>query len=132
MTELSTPFADAEKATIDYLMPHLTRYGGGVGIGVTKGPGSRFVRVRRVGGSGLTPNHDLATMDVLVWHDNDRERMRLAQFLWAALRDAANAQTPEAHISYASTVLGPRQMPDPADATKSVCLFTVSVLTRSR
>lgn len=123
-------FPDAEKACIDYLLPPLTEYDDTVTIGV-RGAGPRFVRVRRVGGSDLTPNHDRALLDVLVWHDSDRERMQLAQSLWAWLRAANNDVVGSAVVLFWSTMLGPRQVPDPADDTKTVCMFTVELVVRA-
>jgi hypothetical protein len=125
-----TVYPDAEKAAISYLLPILDAYGGGVGIDV-RGSGARFVRVRRVGGGDASPLHDRAVLDLLVWHDTDLKRMALAQHLWAALRAADGDVAGGAVVLYLGTVLAPRQMPDPADATKSVCLFTVELLLRS-
>ncbi|MGZ0147140.1 hypothetical protein ACXJJ3_08720 [Kribbella sp. WER1] len=115
---------------MDFLAPLLAEYAPGVPIGV-RGGGGRFVRVRRVGGIELTPNHDQPWLDVLVWHDSDRTRMALANQLWAWLRAANNDPAGTgAVVLYGSTVLGPRQMPDPADDTKSICMFTVELIVR--
>lgn len=125
-----TPYADAESAAVNFLLPLLTAYDPTVSIGV-RGAGGRFVRVRRVGGVELTPNHDSAVLDVLVWHDSDKTRMTLANQLWAWLRAANNDPAgTDAVALYRSTILGPRQMPDPADDTKSVCMFTVELIVR--
>lgn len=123
------PYADAEAATVDFLAPLLATYDPGVQIGV-RGGGGRFVRVRRVGGNELSPNHDRPAIDVLVWHDSDRTRMALGNQLWAWLRAANNDPAGDAVVLYGSTILGPRQMPDPADDTKVVCLFTVELIVR--
>lgn len=120
---------DAEKAVIDYLLPVLSAYSGGITIDV-RGGGGRHVRVRRVGGADLSPNHDAPVLDVLVWHDSDFQRMQLAQHLWAALRAADGDTVGSAVVLYLDTTLGPRQMPDPADDTKTVCLFTVRLSVR--
>jgi hypothetical protein len=125
-----TVYPDAEAAAIDYLLPLLTAYDNSVQIGV-RGAGVRYVRVRRVGGNALSPSHDLATLDVLVWHDGDRSRMALAQHLWAWLRAANNDVAGSAVVLHNATVLAPRQMPDPADDTKTVCMFTVQLVVRS-
>jgi hypothetical protein len=69
-------------------------------------------------------------VDVLVWHDSDLARMALAQRLWGFLR-AADDVVGGAVLTYSATILGPRQMPDPADDTKTVAMFTVEVLTRN-
>lgn len=123
-------YPDAEKVVITYLVPILQAYGGGVGIDV-RGAGGRFVRVRRIGGGDASPAHDRAAIDLLVWHDTDLLRMRLAQHLWGALRAADGDEAAGAVLVYLSTTLAPRQMPDPADATKSVCMFTVELLVRN-
>lgn len=124
-----TVYADAEKATIDYLMPLLASYDPTITIGV-RGSGGRFVRVRRVGGTPHSPAHDRATLDLVVWHDNDQARMALANHLWGWLRAANNDPAGDAVVLYSSTMLGPRQVPDPADDTKTVCLLTVDLLIR--
>lgn len=125
-----TVYPDAEAAAITYLVPLLGAYDSTVGLNV-RGSGGRFVRVRRVGGAALSPSHDLATLDLLVWHDTDKSRMALAQRLWAWLRAANNDPAGSAVVLFNSTVLGPRQMPDPADDTKAVCMFTVELVVRS-
>jgi hypothetical protein len=125
----AAPYADAEAAAVDFLAPLLATYDPSIGIGV-RGGGGRFVRVRRVGGIEQTPNHDRPSIDVLIWHDSDRSRMALANQLWAWLRAANNDAAGDAVVLYGSTVLGPRQMPDPADDTKSVAMFTVELIVR--
>lgn len=127
----ATVFPDAESAAITYLLPKLTAYDSSVKIDV-RGSGARFVRVRRVGGRELSPAHDLARLDVLVWHDSDKLRMQLAQHLWAWLRAANNDRAGSAVVLFSSTTLGPRQMPDPADSTKTICLLTVELIVRAR
>lgn len=128
MLPIETP-VDAEAAVIDYLAPHLDAFAPGTRIDV-RGGGGRFVRVRRVGGVELSPHHDGPVIDVMVWHDSDHARMQLAMHLWAVLRAANNDAAGDAVLLYRATVLGPRQMPDPADDTSSVCLFTVELVVR--
>lgn len=123
-------YPDAEAAAINYLLPLLNAYDSTVKIDV-RGSGPRFVRVRRVGGVELSPAHDLARLDLIVWHDSDKLRMQLAQQLWAWLRAANNDAAGAAVVLFSSTTLGPRQMPDPADDTKTVCMFTVELVVRS-
>lgn len=127
-----TEYPDAEAALIDYLSPLLDDDPDfpGVTIDVRGGDG-RHVRVRRVGGIGHSPGHDAPMLDVIVWHDTDLLRMRLAQRLWAWTRAANNDPAGAAVVCYQSTTLGPRQLPDPADDTKTVCMFTVSLLVRN-
>jgi len=121
---------DAESAAITYLMPLLAADFPDVQIS-NRGSGARFVRVRRVGGVELSPNHDRPQLDVIVWHDSDKTRMQLAMSLWLWLRAANNDVAGDAVVLYASTTLGPRQLPDPADSTKTVCMFTVELITRA-
>lgn len=123
-------FPDAELAVIEYLRPVLAALDSAIPIDV-RGGGGRFVRVRRVGGSEDDVAHDHPTLDVFVWHDRDSTRMQLAMQLWAALRASDGDTTTHAVIYYRDTVLGPRQMPDPADPTKTCVLFTVTMLTRA-
>ena len=120
-------YPDAEKIAIAYLTPHLRS---GFTIDV-RGGGGHHVRVRRIGGIGLTPNHDNPVVDVLVWHDTDLLRMAVAQELWAALRAANGDTAGPGTVLYQATTLGPRQMPDPADETKSIAMFTVALITRA-
>lgn len=120
-------YPDAERAAVLYLRPHLPS---GVGIDV-RGGGGRFVRVRRIGGLPLSPAHDRPTIDVLCWHDSDHARMELAQLMWGLLRAAAGDVVEGTVLSYAATLLGPRQMPDPADPAKAVCMFSVDLVTRN-
>lgn len=125
-----TVYPDAEKAAIDFLVPLLAASSySAIPIGV-RGGGGRFIRVRRVGGIEESPAHDRPVLDVIVWHDTDLLRMQLANQLWAWLR-AAHDVAGTAVVLYGSTVLGPRQMPDPADDTKTVCMFTVELIVRN-
>lgn len=124
-----TVFADAEKAVIDGLAPFLHELDPTVGINV-RGSGARFVRVRRVGGVEESPGHDRPVIDVLIWHDSDKSRMALANQLWAWFRALNNDPAGAAVLLYVGTVLGPRQMPDPADDTKAVAMFTVELVAR--
>lgn len=123
-------YPDAEAAALTYIGALLAdSEWRDVQLGV-RGGGGRFVRIRRVAGIDASPNHDRPVLDVIVWHDSDRSRMRLASQLWAWLRAANNDRAGDAVLCYSSTTLGPRQMPDPADDTKSVCMFTVELLAR--
>lgn len=125
-----TVFPDAELAVVRYLRPVLDNAFPGYGLDV-RGGGGNFVRVRRIGGVEATLNHDRPMVDVLVWSESDARRMRVGSYLWAALRAADGDLVEDAVLVYQSTVLGPRQMPDPADSTKTVCMFTVQLLLRA-
>lgn len=129
MRDLVT-YPDAEKAVIGYLRPVLEDLGRGHRIDV-RGGGGRFVRVRRVGGTEATVAHDRPVLDVLVWDDSDLLRMQVASHLWAALRASDGDTVGDAVLVFDATVLGPRQVPDPADSTESVCMFTVQMLSRA-
>jgi hypothetical protein len=128
MIDIATP-VDAELVVIEYLRPTLAAIAPDAKIDV-RGGGGHFVRVRRVGGIAPSPAHDQPMLDVMIWHDSDMQRMRLALELWRVLRAAAGDVASGGVIFYIGTTLGPRQMPDPADDTKTVCMFTVELLTR--
>lgn len=134
---------DAEVAVLDYLRPHFAGgYGSGfygVGAyGTTTGvklgtvvPAARpFIQVRRIGGSSEVPGLDQPRLDVIVYHDNDYNRMGLARMTWALLKAAAADRAGSAVINYVSTLMGPRQMPDPANASARVAMFTVDLIVR--
>lgn len=125
-----TIYPDAEAVLIAYLQPLLVAYDPTFTIDVRGGDG-HHVRVRRVGGVASTPAHDAPTIDVMVWHDTDASRMDAAQHLWGWVRASNNDTAGAGVVTYTGTVLGPRQMPDPADDTKTVCMFTVALLVRN-
>jgi hypothetical protein len=94
-----------------------------------RGGGGRFVRVRRVGGVELTPLHDAADArrarsGTTTTCSACASRSRCGQC--CAQQRAIRAG--DAVLLYDSTTLGPRQMPDPADDTKSVCMFSVQMI----
>jgi hypothetical protein len=135
---------DAELAVLDYLRPQFSGgYGvGEYGIGAFGGPTGvklgtvvpstrPFVQVRRIGGSSELPGYDQPRVDVIVYHDTDHNRMGLAMLCWALLKAAAADRAGDAVVSYVETTLGPRQMPDPANATARVAMFTCDLLVRS-
>lgn len=126
---------DAELAVLDYLEPLLQAspepYTVGVRISTTVGASRPFVHVRRIGGASEWPGIDQPRLDVVVYHDTDQRRMDLARLCWAFLKAAASDRAGTAVVSYVSTLLGPRQMPDPADPDARVVLFTVDLLVRS-
>jgi hypothetical protein len=124
-------FPDSEKAVIEFLQPILAAVDPAIPIDV-RGAAPRYVRVRRVGGAEDDVAHDRPTIDVLIWHDTDAKRMSLAQELWGALRSCDGDLTTDTVLIYRDTVLGPRQIIDPSDDTKACCIFTVTMLVRSR
>jgi hypothetical protein len=130
MIDVTLP-VDAELVVIAYLRSALLD-ALGVGIDVRGGglPDQPFVRVRRIGGAEESLNHDKPILDVIVWHVDDKQRMSLALQLWTLLRAAAGDEAAGGVIMYDSTMLGPRQMPDPVDATNVVCMFSVSLIIR--
>jgi hypothetical protein len=126
-----TEFPDAEKVVIDYLVALLADEPEFSDVTIdVRGGGGRHIRVRRIGGTAHSPAHDLPTLDVMVWHDTDLLAMRLTQRLWAWLRAANNDPAGDATLCYSASLMAPRQMPDPADSTKTLCMCTVEMLTR--
>ncbi len=125
---------DAEIATLDYLRPLLAAraepYAAGVKVGTVVPSTRPFVQVRRIGGSSEVPGVDQPRLDVIVYHDTDFNRMALARLCWGLLKAAAADRAGTAVVSYVSTLLGPRQMPDPANASARVAMFTVDLLVR--
>jgi hypothetical protein len=126
MTADVTLPVDAERVLIEWLKPTV----GSVPIDVRGGgsPGQAFVRVRRIGGVELTPHHDAPMFDVMCWHDSDAERMQLALQLWQRVRSANNDAAGDGVLLYRSTVLGPRQIVDPSDDTKSIAIFSCELV----
>lgn len=124
---------DAELAAVEYLRPRLVALPDWSTVKVgTLVPSHRpFVQVRRIGGASETPGVDAPTLDVIAYHDTDGSRMRLALACWSLFKAAATDRAGTAVVSYTGTMLGPRQMPDPADSTKRVAMFTVDLLTRT-
>lgn len=126
---------DAEIAARAYLLPLLQArpepYAAGVKVSTVVGPTRPLVQLRRIGGSSETPGLDLARLDVIVYHDTDEHRMSLAMLCWALLKSAASDRAgTTAIVNYVETTLGPRQMPDPANASARVCMLTVDLLVR--
>lgn len=116
---------DAEKAVLDYLKPALASRTEPHAVGVVvanvyKGE-VKHVQVRRVGGTKGTPVHDRPRMDFIVRHVNDFDRMGLAQLVRGLVA---------AGFGPVAEFMGPRQMPDPADSTKTVVMFTVEFVLR--
>lgn len=123
---------DAELVALEYLRPRLTAMPewSTTKIG-TLVPASRpFVQLRRIGGASAWPGVDAPRIDVVVYHDTDHNRMRLALTCWGLFQAAASDRVASGVVTYTSTTLGPRQMPDPADPTKRVAMFTVDLLIR--
>jgi hypothetical protein len=125
---------DAEIAALEFLRPLLASrpetYAAGVKVGTVVPATRPFVQVRRIGGSSETPGVDQPRLDVIVYHDTDFNRMALARLCWALFKAAASDRAGQAAVSYVSTLLGPRQMPDPANASARVCMFTIDLLVR--
>ncbi len=124
---------DAELAAVEYLRPRLLAMQEWTQAKVgTLVPAHRpFVQLRRIGGSIEVPGCDAPRIDVIAYNTDDASRMRLAHACWALFRAAAADRAGTvALVSYAATLLGPRQMPDPADATKRVAMLTVDLLVR--
>jgi len=125
---------DAEQAAIDYLRPALAArsepYVIGVKVGTVVGTSRPFVHIRRIGGASDLPGFDQPRLDVVVYHTNDANRIDLAKLCWAIFKAAASDHAGTAVVSYVSTTLGPRVMPDPANPSERVGFLTVDLLIR--
>lgn len=123
---------DAELAVLDFLrawLVSLPRWST-LQLGTLVPAHRPFLQIRRVGGSSDLPGVDAPRVDVIAYHATDYDRMALARDAWAFLVAAASTRAGDARVSYLSTVMGPRQMPDPADDTRRVVMLTVDLLVR--
>lgn len=121
---------DAEKRVVDVIhdklipaLPELVGYTVGtvVPAGVTP---KNFVQVRTIGGTDAAVVADRVRVDVRVWADGtiatEAARSRTARTLLGHLRKFLPCKV------FAS----PIALPDPADNTKNLTLFTIEVLLR--
>lgn len=125
---------DAELAVLDYLRPLLAAraepYAAGVKVQTVVSSTRPLIQPSRIGGASELPGVDQPRLDLVVYHDTDFNRMALATLAWSLLKAAASDRAGSAVVSYVSTLMGPRKMPDPADSTKRVAMFTVDLLVR--
>lgn len=122
--------ADPEKTVVDFihddLIPMLPDlFGWSVSTVVPAGATPKnHIGVRSIGGSDEQFVADRARVDVRVWADGtsatEAQRSRVARLLLAHLRKQFRCRL------FASPV----PLPDPADTTKTLTLFTVELLLR--
>lgn len=126
-------FADAELVAVTILRDAITastdEAATGVTVGTRKLPTDTgpWVLVRRVGGNRTTMVGDAARLDVLVWHNDDFNRMALAGICRSALLASPGSEG----VQRCTEFLGPARLPDPADKARQVVMFTVSLTVRA-
>ncbi len=129
---------DAELVAVDVLRSGLAvrpeSYVAGAKVGTrmpaATAPG-RYLLVRRVGGTMAGLVFDEPRLDVLVWHEDDAGRVRLANLARAVLL-AAPGSTPLGVAVYrVEEFAGPANLPDPLNETRTVTLFTVAIRLRA-
>jgi len=129
---------DAELVVVEYLRSRLAAraeaYTQQVKVGTSMPPVAapgRYLLVRRVGGSMASLVVDEPHVDVLAWHDDDVNRVKLAG-LARALLLAAVGQTPLGVAVYrVEEFAGPVNLPDPLNELRTVTLFTVAMRLRA-
>lgn len=122
--------ADPEKVVVDFihddLIPTLSDLNGWtVSTRITTGTTPKnHIGVRSVGGSDEQVVADRARVDVRVWADGttatEAQRSRVSRLLLAHLRRQFRCRL----------FAAPVPLPDPADTTKTLTLFTVELLLR--
>lgn len=96
-------------------------------VGTKVKPGTtpvNAVRVRMIGGAGEGSTHSRPRLDVRVWGDGTAKGESTAKTV---------ARLLHGHITRslrASTFASPVVLPDPADGSRTVVLFTVQLLTK--
>lgn len=119
--------ADAEKRVVDLihdrLIPSVSALAGFT-VGTRVAPGktpTNFIRVRNIGGTSES-YAERWRVDVMVWTDgsigSEAQRNRTASILLACLRKYLRC----------TVFATPIPLPDPADNTKTMSLFTVELL----
>lgn len=139
-------YPDAELVAVTYLRAALAAraepYAAAVVVHTKPTPGvtsPRRVRIRRVGGVELHRVADNPRLQVQVGVDTDhpgtdeQDRQRLAQLVWALLRDMRGREVtvagwPVPVTCYrVATFGGPANLPDPGDNTRTITQLTVQV-----
>lgn len=125
---------DAEQSVLAHLrtvaVGRQESYMTGVTFGTRIDPGitpTKYVRIRRTGGITISPVAESPVIDVQVWHDDDKSRMLLAQLIRSLLYAARGSVAGGVTWYRVQDVLGPAQIPDPSDATKTIVMFTLEI-----
>jgi len=142
-------YPDAELVAVTYLRAALAGraepYAAGVTVGTKPRPGvlpAKYVRVRRTGGTEAFRIADSPRLQVQIWYGTGAEatdeanRQALAQLVWALLRAMRSVEVsignwPVPVVCYrVATFGGPVNLPDPADASRTITQLTVEVAMR--
>ena len=142
-------YPDAELVAVTYLRAALAAraepYADQVTVGTKPRPGvlpPRYVRIRRTGGTEAFRVADSPRLQVQVYFGtgsaatDERNRQDLAQLVWALLRgmqsqEVTIADWPVPVVCYrVATFGGPVNLPDPADAGRTITQLTVEVAMR--
>jgi hypothetical protein len=142
-------YPDAELVAVTYLRAALAAraeaYAAGVVVGTKPRPGvlpPRYVRIRRTGGTEAFRVADSPRLQVQVSFltgseaSDEANRQALAQLVWALLRGMQSAEVtiagwPVPVVCYrVATFGGPVNLPDPADASRTITQLTVEVAMR--
>lgn len=119
--------ADPEKTLTDYLHGLLGTVAelSGYSVGTTVQPGttpSKAIRVQLTGGSDEGRTHSRPILDIRVWADGtqktEADAKEVARILHGMIRRDFRART----------FNSPVPLPDPADPTKTLVLFSVELL----
>ena len=143
-------YPDSELVGVTWLRARLAEraeaYAAGVTVGTKVPPGTspgRYVRLRRLGGVELHRVADSPRLQAQVWYTtgaitDEKNRQDLAQLVWALLRGIRGQQVtiagwPVPVVCYrVATFGGPANVPDPADATKTITQLSVEIGMRGR
>lgn len=126
--------ADAELAVVTVLRARIAASADPAAAGVTVGTRvpagalpSKFVFVRRVGGTLTNVVQDRARIDIMVQHTDDPARMRLANLCRAWLFASRGTNG----VQQVTEFMGPARLPDPADDTRQIIMLTVEMTVRA-
>lgn len=127
-------FPDVELLVVDYLRGELELrnedYAQDATLGTRKPspmPAGAVIQIRRVGGLQNTEVSEAARIDVLVWHDDEKQAMDLTQLARALLHQMRGTTTPT--VYRVEDFAGPARFADP-DSDQPRCLLTVEVTVR--
>lgn len=129
-------YPDAEQTVVKYLRAQLgvraESYAQKVSVGTrmpTAVPG-RYVLIRRAGGTNVGVVVDAPRLDVMVWHDDDFQRVALAQLARGILLATVGQVANGVPVYRVTEFVGPINMPDPANEDRTVTMFTVEMRLR--